>query len=127
MKYLNILAGAFSLMALAACTNDDEVTTVEQSKEVRTITVAYNQGADTRYEITLDDAYGDPPYYTYEYSKGFKVKWTSGDQIALIKDGTTYTFFLSLSISDTLQFFPAKAMSESTSGKKSTSPSVFWL
>lgn len=92
MKYLNILAGAFGLMALAACTNDDEVTTVEQSKEVRTITVAYNQGADTRYEITLDDASGDPPYYTYEYSKGFKVKWTSGDKIALIKDGTKYTF-----------------------------------
>ena len=92
MKYLNIMAGAFGLMALAACTNDDEVTTVEQPKEVRTITVAYNQGADTRYEITLDDPSGDPPYYTYEYSKGFKVKWTSGDQIALIKDGTKYTF-----------------------------------
>lgn len=90
MKYMNILAGAFGLMTLAACSNNDEVT-VEQPQGVRTITVAYNQGANTRYDITVNTDM-KPPYHAYQYAQGFKVEWTVGDQIDLIKDGVTYTY-----------------------------------
>ena len=91
MKYMNILAGAFGLMALAACTNTDEVTVEQPNDGVRTITVAYNQGANTRYDITDLEGSGTPSY-AFQYAEGFKVSWTSGDKIDLIKDGVTYTY-----------------------------------
>lgn len=49
MKYTSILAGALGLMALAACTNNDEVKMdqPEVAKAV-TINVTYGRGADTR-------------------------------------------------------------------------------
>lgn len=90
MKYMNILAGAIGLMALAACNDNNEVA-VEQPNGVRTITVAYNQGANTRYDITVNTEL-EPPYHAYQYAQGFKVEWTVGDQIDLIKDGVTYTY-----------------------------------
>lgn len=80
MKYINILAGAFGLMALAACTNNDEVT-MEQPKGLQTITVAYGHGADTR----LTEEWVD-------WDTGYKGSWDSNDQIALIKDGTKYIY-----------------------------------
>ena len=53
MKYTSILAGALGLMALAACTNNDEVK-MEQPEVAKavTINVTYGRGADTR--LTFD-------------------------------------------------------------------------
>ena len=84
MKYMNFLAGALGLMALAACNS-----VIEQPNALSTITVAYNQGPATRTTITPDPEES----YPYHYAKdGIKVTWEPGDRIALIKDGTTYTY-----------------------------------
>ena len=84
MKYMNILAGAIGLMALAACN-----AVIEQPKALSTITVAYNRGADTPTVITPNP----DESYPYQYAtEGIKVSWESGDQIALIKDGTKYIY-----------------------------------
>ena len=81
MKYTSILAGFFGLMALAACTNNDEVT-MEQPKEVHTITVAFNKGANTRVQLS-----------EFSVEEGFKGTWESTDKIGLIdNNGTTYEY-----------------------------------
>ena len=77
MKYTSILAGALGLMALAACTNNDEVT-LEQPKVAQTIAVTYGNGADTRF--TLSD---------FDKTEGIKASWTKNDEIAFITDGLT--------------------------------------
>jgi len=84
MKYTSILAGFFGLMALAACTNNDEVS-MEQPKEVHTITVAYNKGANTRVQLSSSEDF----YKT----KGFKGTWESDDKIKLVAEsGTEYIY-----------------------------------
>ena len=84
MKYTNILAGAFGLMALAACSNNDEVI-VEQPKEVHTITVAYGRGANTR--LAIEEKWDD-----YDMLS-FKSSWENTDQIKLVaEDGTEYEY-----------------------------------
>ena len=86
MKYSSILAGVFGLMALAACSNSEEVT-VEQPKDLHTITVAYGHGADTRFAI-------EKIYSEEERHPGFKGSWQNGDMISLVSaDGTKkYTY-----------------------------------
>lgn len=75
MKYNSILAGALGLMALAACTNNDEVT-MEQPQVARTITVTYGKGADTRLMLT-----------PYDATNGIKSTWEKGkDVLALSKE-----------------------------------------
>ena len=70
-------------MALAACTNNDEVT-VEQPKQVHTITVAYNKGANTRVQLS-----------EFSEETGFKGTWESTDKIGLIdEEGTRYTYII---------------------------------
>lgn len=71
MKYINMMAGAFGLMALAACSNNDEVT-VEQPQVARTITVTYGNGADTRMKLSEFDA-----------TEGIKGAWESTDEIGV--------------------------------------------
>ncbi len=84
MKYTNILAGAFGLMALAACSNNDEVI-VEQPKEVHTITVAYGRGANTR--LAIEEKWDD-----YDMLS-FKSSWENTDQIKLVaEDETEYVY-----------------------------------
>ena len=82
MKYSSILAGVFGLMALAACTNEEDVV-LEQPNGLHTITVAYNQGADTRFEGNIQEEdveiAGQP--YSLRYIEG---KWTADDKIALV-------------------------------------------
>ncbi|MBQ8485967.1 MAG: hypothetical protein IJ534_07505 [Bacteroidaceae bacterium] len=73
MKYISILAGAFGLMALAACSSEDAVI-VEQPKVLHTITVAYGGGADTRFQAEGYYENGLP---------GLKGSWEAGDQIKL--------------------------------------------
>ncbi|MBO6255888.1 MAG: hypothetical protein J6O49_19985 [Bacteroidaceae bacterium] len=81
MKYTSILAGVFGLMALAACTNNDEVS-MEQPKQVHTITVAFNKGANTRVQLS-----------EFSVEEGFKGTWESTDKIGLIDEvGTRYTY-----------------------------------
>ena len=77
MKYTSILAGAFSLMALAACTNSDEVK-MEQPKVANapTLTVTWGKGADTR--LTMDE---------WSFEEGIPSSWQSGDQIGLSENG----------------------------------------
>ncbi len=77
MKYTSILAGVFGLMALAACTNNDEVT-MEQPKQVHTITVAYNKSADTRVQLSSSE--------DFFKTRGFKGTWESDDQIKLVAE-----------------------------------------
>lgn len=84
MKYMNFLAGALCLMALAACNS-----VIEQPNALSTITVAYNQGPATRTTISPDPAASSG---LYKYLDGIKVTWTSGDRIALIKDGIKYIY-----------------------------------
>ncbi len=71
MKYINMMAGAFGLMALAACSNNDEVT-VEQPQVARTITVTLGNGADTRLTFSEFDA-----------NEGIKGSWESTDEIGV--------------------------------------------
>ena len=84
MKYTSILAGVFGLMALTACTNNDEVT-VEQPEVAKapTINVTYGKGADTRFEGNIQEKdveiAGQP--YVLRYIEG---KWTAEDKIALV-------------------------------------------
>ena len=87
MKYTNILAGVFGLMALAACSNNDEVI-VEQPKEVHTITVAYGRGANTRLQSEEDwKDYGEFSHLA------FKSSWEDTDQIKLVaEDETEYVY-----------------------------------
>lgn len=66
MKYTSILAGALGLMALAACNDEDAV--VEQPNVVRTITVTWGNGADTRLSMS-------------NTTEGLKTSWTAGDKI----------------------------------------------
>ncbi|MBE6289568.1 MAG: hypothetical protein E7100_04970 [Bacteroidaceae bacterium] len=81
MKYTSILAGFFGLMALAACTNNDEVV-VEQPKGLHTITVALNKSADTRVQLS-----------EFSVEEGFKGTWENDDKIGLIDEvGTRYTY-----------------------------------
>ena len=75
MKYTSILAGAFGLMALAACTNNDEVA-MEQPKVAQTITVTYGNGADTRF--TLSD---------FSETEGIKSSWDKNDEISFNAKG----------------------------------------
>ncbi len=76
MKYTSILTGALGLMALAACTNNDEVK-MEQPKVAQTITVTYGKGADTRIEFSA-----------FSEAEGIKGSWEEGtDKIGFIKDG----------------------------------------
>ena len=88
MKYINILAGVFGLMALSACNDNNEVT-VEQPKEVHTITVAYGRSANTRLNIVNQG---------YEYGElFFKSSWSleDNDAIKLIaENGTEYIYNL---------------------------------
>ena len=87
MKYTNILAGVFGLMALAACSNNDEVV-VEQPKQVHTITVGYNQGAQTR--LHSEENWKDYGEYT---QLAFKSSWEESDALKLIaEDGTVYVY-----------------------------------
>ena len=84
MKYTTILAGVFGLMALAACSNNDEVT-VEQPEvaKVPTINVTYGKGADTRFEGEIQEI--DQEIAGQMYSLRYIVgKWTSEDKIALV-------------------------------------------
>lgn len=76
MKYINMMAGAFGLMALAACSNNDEVT-VEQPQVARTITVTYGNGADTRMTLSEFDA-----------TEGIKGAWESTDTIGVVDNST---------------------------------------
>lgn len=87
MKYTNILAGVFGLMALAACSNNDEVV-VEQPKEVHTITVAYGRGANTRLQTEEDwKDYGEFSHLA------FKSSWENTDKIKLVAEsGTEYEY-----------------------------------
>ena len=71
MKYINMMAGAFGLMALAACSNNDEVT-VEQPQVARTLTVTLGNGADTRLTFSEFDA-----------NEGIKGSWESTDEIGV--------------------------------------------
>ena len=73
MKYTSILAGALGLMALAACTNNDEVT-MEQPEVAKapTLTVTWGGSADTR--LIMDE---------WDFTEGIKSKWVSGDEIGL--------------------------------------------
>ncbi|MBQ9676338.1 MAG: hypothetical protein IJV42_10485 [Bacteroidaceae bacterium] len=71
MKYINVMAGAFGLMALAACSNNDEVT-VEQPQVARTLTVTLGNGADTR--LTLSE---------FDAKEGIKGSWESTDEIGV--------------------------------------------
>lgn len=71
MKYINMMAGAFGLMALAACSNNDEVT-VEQPQVARTLTVTLGNGADTR--LTLSE---------FDANEGIKGSWESTDEIGV--------------------------------------------
>ena len=71
MKYINMMAGAFGLMALAACSNNDEVV-VEQPQVARTLTVTLGNGADTR--MTLSD---------FDANEGIKGSWESTDEIGV--------------------------------------------
>ena len=76
MKYISILTGALGLMALAACSNNDEVK-MEQPKVAQTITVTYGKGADTRIEFSA-----------FSEAEGIKGSWEEGtDKIGFIKDG----------------------------------------
>ena len=77
MKYTSILAGAFGLMALAACTNSDEVK-MEQPKVANapTLTVTWGKGADTR--LIMDE---------WDFTEGIPSRWESGDQIGLSENG----------------------------------------
>ena len=79
MKYTSILASALGLMALAACTNNDEVT-IEQPEVAKdiTINVTYGKGADTR--MTLSE---------FSATEGIKASWTKNDEIGIITDGMT--------------------------------------
>ena len=95
MKYLNILAGAFGLMALAACTNDDEVTKIEQPKGLYTITVAYNQGADTRFLIEPKTV----PFSQYA-EQGMKGSWQDGDKIALIDKAGNKSIYETIEVAE---------------------------
>ena len=84
MKYTSILAGFFGLMALAACTNNDEVV-VEQTKGLHTITVAYGRGANTR--LAIEEKWDD-----YDMLS-FKSSWENTDQIKLVaEDETEYVY-----------------------------------
>ncbi len=88
MKYTSILAGFFGLMALAACTNNDEVV-VEQPKGLHTITVAYGHGADTR--INLEEEWTKVEYERNKLS--YKGTWESTDKVGLIDEGgIRYTY-----------------------------------
>ena len=71
MKYINVMAGAFGLMALAACSNNEEVV-VEQPQVARTLTVTLGNGADTRLTFSEFDA-----------KEGIKGSWESTDEIGV--------------------------------------------
>ena len=75
MKYTSILAGALGLMALAACTNNDEVK-MEQPEVAKavTINVTYGRGADTR--LTFEKESTDDGVM-------LKGAWQKGDKIGL--------------------------------------------
>ncbi|MBQ8485968.1 MAG: hypothetical protein IJ534_07510 [Bacteroidaceae bacterium] len=82
MKYMSFLAGAFGLMALAACSSEDAVI-VEQPKVLHTITVAYG-GADTRFQTEEYFENGLP---------ALKGSWEAGDQIKLTdENGKEYIY-----------------------------------
>ena len=76
MKYSSILAGVFGLMALAACTNNDEVK-MDHPKEALTLKVAIGNGADTRLAFLDFDA-----------EEGIKTEWEKDkDMIGLVEAG----------------------------------------
>lgn len=77
MKYTSILAGALGLMALAAC--NDEEAVVEQPNVVRTITVTWGNGADTRLSMS-------------NTTEGLKTSWTAGDKILVKPTESSATF-----------------------------------
>lgn len=81
MKYINVMAGAFGLMALAACSNNDEVT-VEQPQVARTLTVTLGNGADTR--LTLSE---------FDAKEGIKGSWESTDEIGVATLEASPTIF----------------------------------
>ncbi len=72
MKYINVMAGAFGLMALAACSNNEEIV-VEQPQVARTLTVTLGNGADTRLTFSEFDA-----------KEGIKGSWESTDEIGVV-------------------------------------------
>ncbi len=86
MKYTSILAGALGLMALAACTNNDEVK-MEQPEVAKavTINVTYGRGADTR--VTFEKV---------NTVDGLLLKgaWEANDKIAVFagSDGDVLVF-----------------------------------
>lgn len=71
MKYTSILAVAFGLMALAACTNNDEVK-MEQPQVARTITATWGNNADTRLGLMFKEL--DKPITSY---------WEQGDELGV--------------------------------------------
>ena len=74
MKYTSILAGAFGLMALAACTNNDEVK-MEQPQVARTITATWGNNADTRLGLMFKEL--DKPITSY---------WEQDDELGVAID-----------------------------------------
>ena len=74
MKYTSILAGAFGLMALAACTNNDEVK-MEQPQVARTITATWGNNADTRLGLLFKEL--DKPITSY---------WEQDDELGVAID-----------------------------------------
>jgi hypothetical protein len=82
MKYTSILAGVLGLMALAACTNNDEIK-IEQPQLARTLTVTWGGSADTRLGLMFTDV--NAPIKSY---------WEKNDEIGVSidagKDVITY-------------------------------------
>ena len=74
MKYTSILAGAFGLMVLAACTNNDEVK-MEQPQVARTITATWGNNADTRLGLMFKEL--DKPITSY---------WEQDDELGVAID-----------------------------------------
>ena len=95
MKYTSILAGALGLLALAACSNNDEVT-VEQPQVAKapTLTVTWGGSADTR--LIMNE---------WDFTEGIKSKWESGDEIGLSKNANSDIIIYKTSGSGTTAVF----------------------
>ena len=96
MKYTSILAGVFGLMALAACTNNDEVK-MEQPElaKASTITVTWGKGADTR----MAD-------FVYDETEGIKASWEIEDKIGMrpVDTGGNAVFYKAIENGNTAKF-----------------------
>ena len=98
MKYTSILAGAFGLMALAACTNSDEVK-MEQPQVARTITATWGNNADTRLGLMFKEL--DKPitsYWEQDDELGVAIDpgvnvitYKTSDETSSVKNSATFT------------------------------------